>query len=293
LTLILEEVASFWAFVTERDRVRVRRAAGETPPWTEDPIIVANHFTNVHRWQDPGTRWIMAYVEDMDLVEQPDELLFALVAYRTLNRVATFERFGFPPRDPRFAWEWTAELHRARLLGWKVGSRRHQTSLARTGMALQWLAERDYADAVWPASDGVEAVGRLTRVNGLGPFYSIQVVADLLTVGGRRLGLAMGDDPMTSLAVGSRSALRILTGGIDPTTFVPNDQSGWRRSLARLWGLDDDERDALHELHQAQPKLSCPLTYVDIEHSLCEWNRYHKLTIGDPRIGRRVKRDGA
>ncbi len=44
-------------------------------------------------------------------------------------------------------------------------------------------------------------------------------------------------------------------------------------------------------LHTYQPpELSKPLTYVDLEHSLCEWNRYHKLLIGDPRIGRRLAR---
>ena len=291
MTLRPSEVDDLWRFIVERDRVYVRRASGRPAPWTDDPIIAGNHFTNVHRWRDPGTQWIAWHVLDMEITD-PDDLLFILVAYRTLNRVATFERFGFPPRDPRLAWEWVAELNRARELGWKVGSRRHQTSLARTSMSLRWLAERDYADAVWSAIDGVEAVGRLTRVNGLGPFYAIQVVADQLTVGGSKLGLAMGDDPATSLAVGSRSALHILMGGIDPTILVPNDQSGWRRSLARQWRLSDEERDALRELHQSQPaELSFPLTHVDIEHSLCEWNRYHKLTIGDPRIGRRVTRD--
>ncbi len=285
-------MASFWGFIRERDRVRVRRASGQPAPWTDDPIIASNHFTNVHRWADPGTQWIIAYVDDVALVEDREELLFALVAYRTLNRIATFERFGFPPRDYVGAREWGDDLDQARARGFKLGSRRHQTSLARTIMSLQWLSLVDYADKVWAAPDGVEAVGRLVKVNGLGPFYAIQVVADLLTIGGERLGLAMGTDPVTSLAVGSRSALHILMGGIDPTILVPNDQSGWRRSLARRWDLSSDERGALELLHDDQPGgLSSPLTHVDLEHSLCEWNRYHKLAIGDPRIGRRVTRD--
>jgi hypothetical protein len=294
VTLLQSELDSLWRFVVERDRVRVRRASSAPPPWTDDPIIATCHFTNVHRWQDPGTQWIMAYVRAF-WTPDPDELLFTLVAYRTINRVATFERFGFPSRDHRGVDAWNKALSRAREEGWKVGSRRHQTSLDRTIASLHWLIDHpQHADTVWAARDGVEAVGALSKVSGLGPFYAIQVVGDLLTIGGSQLGLVMGDDPVTSLAVGSRSALHILMGGIDPTVFVPNDQSGWRRSLARLWRLDDNERDALHELHQSQPsELSSPLTFVDIEHSLCEWNRYHKLAIGDPRIGRRVTRSGA
>lgn len=289
-TLVTQELESFWAFIIERDRVYMRRAAGEAPPWTDDPIIASSHFTNVHRWRDPGTRWIMSYLRSF-WTPDPDRLVFTLIAYRTLNRVATFERFGLP--EWHLVDEWADTLRNARATGWKIGSRRHQTSLERTIMSLRWAVEHPgFADHVWAARDGVEGVGALDRVNGLGPFYAIQVIADLLTLGGTNLGLVMGNDPVTSLAVGSRSALHILMGGIDPTILVPNDQSGWRRSLARLWKLDAAERDALRQLHDTQPaELSHPLTYVDIEHSLCEWNRYHKIKIGDPRIGRRVTRE--
>jgi hypothetical protein len=290
--IVQSELESFWRFVVERDRVFVRRSSGELAPWTDDPIIASHHFTNVHRWRDPGTAWIMSWLRGF-WTPDPDELLFILTAYRTLNRVATFERFGIPERTHGSVELWASSLERARAEGFKIGSRRHQTSLERTVMSLCWLLDHpSHADTVWAARDGVEAVGALVQVNGLGPFYAIQVVGDLLTIGGRNLGLVMGDDPVTSLAVGSRSALHILTGGIDPTILVPNDQSTWRRSLARRWDLDSDERNALCVLHLAQPKeLSAPLTFVDIEHSLCEWNRYHKLTIGDPRIGRRVTRE--
>jgi 5-hmdU DNA kinase-like protein len=39
---------AFWRFAAERQAVFHRRAAGEPPPWTSDPVLAARKFTNVY-----------------------------------------------------------------------------------------------------------------------------------------------------------------------------------------------------------------------------------------------------
>lgn len=49
---LLEE---FWKFVTERESIRLRRLRGDSPPWTDDPIMRDYSFTNVKREHDRTT----------------------------------------------------------------------------------------------------------------------------------------------------------------------------------------------------------------------------------------------
>jgi hypothetical protein len=43
---------SFFDFINERESIRLRKEAGDFFPWTDDPILRAYKFTNVHRHHD-------------------------------------------------------------------------------------------------------------------------------------------------------------------------------------------------------------------------------------------------
>lgn len=45
------------AYMHERERIRLRKEAGEPKPWTEDPILQKFKFTNILRAHDRTTRW--------------------------------------------------------------------------------------------------------------------------------------------------------------------------------------------------------------------------------------------
>lgn len=53
-----------WAvhWVIEREKIRLKKEAGEPYPWTEDPILHAYRFCNVRREDDAVTRWIEANI---------------------------------------------------------------------------------------------------------------------------------------------------------------------------------------------------------------------------------------
>lgn len=88
-------------FITEREAIRLRRAAGSPPPWTNDPILREWSFTNIRREDDRVTRWIATnwrrpYCAEVDV-------WFAMVVARFINWPATLAELAFPlPWNPEY-----------------------------------------------------------------------------------------------------------------------------------------------------------------------------------------------
>lgn len=89
-------IDAFFAFARERHAIHLRRAAGQPPPWTEDPILAEYRFTNVFRELDRTTSWFRKNVRD-PLRDKPGVLL-ATVVFRLFNRITTGEAI-FQQRD--------------------------------------------------------------------------------------------------------------------------------------------------------------------------------------------------
>lgn len=89
-------VAEFFAYARERHAIHLRRAAGQPPPWTNDPVLQRYRFCNVFRELDKTTVWFRENVRT-PLRERP-EVLLATVLFRLFNRIATGEAI-FCQRD--------------------------------------------------------------------------------------------------------------------------------------------------------------------------------------------------
>ncbi|MCL1907275.1 MAG: putative DNA base hypermodification protein [Propionibacteriaceae bacterium] len=74
----------YWHFVSERQRIFDKRARGEAPPWTDDPIFTNYKFCNVFRAADRESQYMIRKVcyggaEGKDLA-------FQITAFRTFSR---------------------------------------------------------------------------------------------------------------------------------------------------------------------------------------------------------------
>lgn len=49
----------YW--IDERESVRLKKEAGEPPPWTDDPILQRYRFCNVRRMDDKVSRWLLEH----------------------------------------------------------------------------------------------------------------------------------------------------------------------------------------------------------------------------------------
>jgi hypothetical protein len=86
-------LSRLWDFVTERQEIRYRRyVRPQKPPWTDDPVLSSNHFTNIYREDDPGTIYC---VEKLVKMKRPFSIaVWNILWYRMFGKEDTWEEFG-------------------------------------------------------------------------------------------------------------------------------------------------------------------------------------------------------
>lgn len=78
----IDRVAAFYAFVNEREAIRLRRAAGQPWPWTADLILQTYSFTNVHREHDRTSRALITNFYQPHADAPLPEVLFNAAVFR-------------------------------------------------------------------------------------------------------------------------------------------------------------------------------------------------------------------
>lgn len=96
----VDRALEFIEFIHERHAVYTRRMAGEPGPWTDDHILRSRKFTNVFRWLDPGSQFV---IKDL-LSDDPETFLMRCFLYRHTGRVEVWEFYdamagGYPGLD--------------------------------------------------------------------------------------------------------------------------------------------------------------------------------------------------
>jgi hypothetical protein len=81
---------TFWRFAAERQNIYFRRLAGLIPPWTSDPILGRNRFTNVYRAADRVSQYLIKRVIYARRYSAED-LLFRILLFKIFNRISTWE----------------------------------------------------------------------------------------------------------------------------------------------------------------------------------------------------------
>ena len=60
MMLSREQIERFYAFMRERESIRLKKEAGEPWPWTKDKVLQTYSFTNVKRYHDKTSRLLIA-----------------------------------------------------------------------------------------------------------------------------------------------------------------------------------------------------------------------------------------
>lgn len=185
--LNLDPLERFVHWIGERHRIYERRAAGEPKPWTDDPILQTQYFTNVYRELDKTTVWFRENVRDP--LRYDPGVIFATVAFRWFNLIATGEVL----REHGWLVDWREDEVLAEL-----GARRGRGETIFTGAfminsppgepKLEAIIRR--VSNVWKRRDALirnaqnwtrlaEAHSDLLRFDGLGGFMAYEIVCDL------------------------------------------------------------------------------------------------------------------
>jgi NTP pyrophosphatase (non-canonical NTP hydrolase) len=83
---------TYWRFAAERQRVFFNRLERRPAPWTRDPVLRANKFTNAYRASDRVSQFLIRRViYRNDLPNSANEVVFRILLFKLFNKIETWE----------------------------------------------------------------------------------------------------------------------------------------------------------------------------------------------------------
>lgn len=259
-------VKELFAFIQERECVRVKKSCGDPKPWTKDPVLQAYRFCNVYREYDVVTRWIAEHWR-----REHEDTWFTMTVARFINKPSTLAYLGHP--IPWSARDFKLVLKKAPRPLFSAAYMVRSDPGDKTVYLADKVLTPLWCDrvALRPrAGDTLEQfAARLAPYYGLGSFMVGQIVADTKFVG----PLKKASDWWTWATPGPGS-MRGLNRVFDLPTDKPWDPIIWQHHLALLQVAIDKEVRAL-EMHR--------ISAQDLQNCLCEFDKHSRARLGEGR----------
>lgn len=273
-------------FMTKRHEIYRARQEGKPAPWTRDPILREYKFTNVYRELDRVTVWVDQHIRKP--YKDHPHLWFMLAMARQIN---------WPPMLQDLMKNSTAWPH-------EVGRWDHQ-AVRKVMLARKARGEQCYTGAYMLNAHGFEKLNTTDRDKAL---FTSKLVLESVW----RNRLVVEPELHDTMERAHKAFLpyhgwggftayevvcdlrytRYLEDAKDKFTWA-HAGPGAKRGLNRLLGLplkqpisDRYALEKMRELHEdvgtawmAYP----PLEMREIEHSLCEFDKYERVRLGEGR----------
>jgi hypothetical protein len=81
---------TYWRFAAARQAIYLARVAGQPGPWTADPILLQNRFTNAYRAADRVSQYLIRHVSYAGS-QEPAEIVFRTLLFKLFNRISTWD----------------------------------------------------------------------------------------------------------------------------------------------------------------------------------------------------------
>jgi len=261
----IKRVDDFNRFMVERHNIFIRKEINNEPyPWSDDAILTDYSFCNVYRELDRVTIWIRENWRE-PYADHPN-LPFAMAVARQINWPDTLEEIGFPEEwrpqhvknimEDRMANKQKVYTGAYMLTGTLGGTKIEQT--------VDKILTPLYANFPCDFSSIENSWRSFLPYAGFSDFMSYEVVTDL------RHTKWLKDAP-------------------DIMTWA-NPGPGAMRGLNRIFGrpLDSKQKKPLfiQEMRDLLALLNnepLPLEMRDIEHCLCEFDKYERARLGQGR----------
>lgn len=266
---------TYWRFAARRQQLFLRRLAGSSPPWTDDPVLRVYRFTNAYRAADRVSQYLIRHVL-YDADQSPSEVFFRAVLFKMFNRIDTWEalstalgsltRAAFEPdRYARVLDDLLARDLKVYSAAYIVPcprlghERKHGNHLHLLHRMLRDEAPQRIADA-----RSLETVYTILKgYPSIGPFLAFQFAIDL-----------------------NYSSLLDFSE-MDFVVAGPGARDGIRRCFADTSGLNDEDliravsdlrEDEFARLGLEFPDLwGRPLQLVDLQNLFCEVDKYARV----------------
>lgn len=267
---------SYWALAAERQRMFFRRVRREAPPWTEDPVLAANRFTNAYRASDRVSQYLIN-----DVIYGADSgrgatTILRVLLFKIFNRIDTWEylesEVGVVSADSFDLDRYRAALDERFAGGSRLYSAAYIMPCPNFGEAtkhanhlrlLASLLADGTIDRIGEADSLQHLYERLLTVPSFGPFLAFQYAIDL------NYSDLFGFSEMDHVVAGPGALDGIAkcfldTDGLDPKDVIravadTAAQSFLSREIAfdSLWGR--------------------PLQLIDCQNLFCELGKYARV----------------
>ena len=312
---MLERAADFFAFMRKRHQIYLDKTAGKPWPWTDDTILQEYSFTNVFREYDRVTMWFKNNVRQ-EMRDKP-EVLLATVLFRWFNRPNVGEAIFLQknllestrgPRDKdNFFSAWDSYLKHGNsdvlktailamcgtgpyvngayiILGQQGMSKlpgvlacvdvfNNARDSVFMGRRCHW---RDVAESCLASPTRLEEVWKwLKQTLYLGDFMAYEIVTDL-----RHTDLLCGATDIMNWANpgpgAARGLARVTNRGVKGRMIMSSVPKG--TMITEMWQLlMMSKRPEYWPKRKGWPALEMR----EIEHTLCEFDKYERTRTGD------------
>lgn len=277
----------YWYWINERHMIYVKRFEKELhAPWTKDKILREYKFTNAFRQLDRVTqawtdRFCRLLHKGRDMTD--GDLLFQLCQFRFFNWPETYDKLFFGMS------KWN--LKKAKALLDDMKSEKKQiftgayiiTAAGRTDPKHYVIAEAldelyetrdELAEAIRDEESMQHTTKVLASITTVGPFIAYEIACDLRHT--RILAHAKDRLSWANTGPGAKRGIhRLLYGKIGGVENLPKGEYN----------------DVMHDLLKMAPsklgkhfdKAEWPFEMREIEHSLCEFDKYMRVKNGEGR----------
>jgi hypothetical protein len=276
----MDNLDRFAYWINERDKVRIRKEAGEPKPWSADKTFQTTYFCNVNREHDTVTKWIRMFYTIENL--ETDDPEFNAVFARLINWPDTLEQIGHVTiSNLNNVEEALYELQRK---GGKVFGNAYIVSTNGHKVPKPQHLCQSLLPAAWEAITAnistmrggslAAAHAALMQANGLGSFLAAQVIADLKHTSGHPLTNAEDWSMWAAPGPGSLRGLEWLELYDKPRGAEFTDQLiDLRSTLIGMSVLSDACEGWILDLQ-------------NLQNCLCEFDKYMRVSSGAGRSKR-------
>ena len=81
----------YWYFANERQNIFIKKLNGDTPPWTNDPILKTYKFCNSYRVNDRVSQYLLKNVIYNGKTYNDEDMLFRILIFKLFNKESTWE----------------------------------------------------------------------------------------------------------------------------------------------------------------------------------------------------------
>jgi hypothetical protein len=279
---------AFFDFINEREEVRQRRLAGFSFPWTDDPILRAYKFTNVHRHYDRTSRELRDRFYERYYNDDRRSVLMNCALYRYFGTWEFAEAVGWKDYDT-FDFQGVIDIADQRFRdGLRVFTGAYVITNQGISAPKQEVVVNYFLKDLHKAVPALLEIAqktqkwekvsdRMRQINGFGGtgFMTKEILLDTTYTG---FWERKRQEPSGSFSF-----------PIDWHTWTPIGP-GARRGAARVLGDDSatpvSESKSLwviRELLESVPSMwkhSEPLVPTDIQFQLCEFDKYERVRLG-------------